>query len=153
METIIIWIITYSICKTNLSYRIFSFNYLIQMLCLIAQPLLLIFLMGFFEPCSTISTGYAWFLAICAILTSICLSLIIHCVSKSIFSLNNRIEFILFQYFQCIQMLGLQMRVAYHGLIYRKVRKIYENKKKLDLIDIYVGPTFIKSFIIYLQFR
>jgi hypothetical protein len=45
-------------------------------------------------------------------------------------------------------MVGLQMRVAYSGLIYRKVRRNI-GKKKPDLICIYVGSTFIKSFFAY----
>lgn len=49
-------------------------------------------------------------------------------------------------------MLGLQMRVAYSGLIYRKVKKM-SCFKKIDLIDIYTGPTFIKLFFAYFQFR
>ncbi|CAF3828800.1 unnamed protein product [Rotaria sordida] len=69
----------------------------------IIQPLLLTFLMKFFEPCSTMPAWYAWLLAMSTIFTAFCSSVI---VNYGIYLNNN---------------LALQMRVAYSGLIFRKL--------------------------------
>ncbi|CAF1468673.1 unnamed protein product, partial [Adineta steineri] len=69
----------------------------------IIQPLLIIFLMDFFEPCSTMSIKFAWFLAILCVLTTLFSSFFHH------------------RFYYSIQVYGMQMRVAYHGLIYQKI--------------------------------
>jgi hypothetical protein len=47
----------------------------------IAQPLLLTFLMDFFEPCSTMPAWHAWLLAAACVLTAMFSSLLLHHVS------------------------------------------------------------------------
>lgn len=54
----------------------------IQMLCCIAQPLLLTFLMDFFEPCSTMSVKHAWFLTFACIVTPLLSSFFLNYVSQ-----------------------------------------------------------------------
>ncbi|CAF1175955.1 unnamed protein product, partial [Adineta ricciae] len=76
------------------------------MLCCIVLPLFLTFLMDFFEPCSTMSVRHAWFLTFACIITPL----------LSSFFLN-------YYMYHC-QLLGLQMRVAYSGLIYRKTLRL-----------------------------
>ncbi len=51
------------------------------MFLLITQPLLLTFLMDFFEPCSTMPIWHAWLLAIACVLTAICTSVLIQHVN------------------------------------------------------------------------
>ncbi|CAF1179985.1 unnamed protein product, partial [Adineta ricciae] len=76
------------------------------MLCCIAQPLFLTFLMDFFEPCSTMSVKHACFLTFACIVTPL----------VSSFFLN-------YYMYHC-QSLGLQMRIAYSGLVYRKTLRL-----------------------------
>ena len=47
----------------------------------IAQPLLITFLMRFFEPCSTMSVWEAWFFASATVLAGVCLRIVDHWVS------------------------------------------------------------------------
>ncbi|CAF4106053.1 unnamed protein product [Rotaria sordida] len=68
----------------------------------IIQPLLLTFLMRFFEPCSTMPAWHAWLLTMSTIFIAFCSSVI---VNYGIYLISN---------------LALQMRVAYSGLIFRK---------------------------------
>ncbi|CAF1438928.1 unnamed protein product [Rotaria sordida] len=68
----------------------------------ISQPLLLTFLMRFFEPCSMMPAWHAWLLAMGTIFVAFCSSVILN---YGIY-VNNT--------------LALQMRVAYSGLIFRK---------------------------------
>ncbi|CAF3956324.1 unnamed protein product, partial [Rotaria magnacalcarata] len=70
------------------------------------QPLLIISLMNFFKPCSTMSIHYACLLGILSVLTSIFSSFFHH---KFYFSIHGY---------------GAQMRVAYHGLIYHKILRL-----------------------------
>ncbi|CAF4697955.1 unnamed protein product [Rotaria socialis] len=72
----------------------------------IAQPIVLIFLMNFFESCSTMPIWGAWLLTAATILASLCTSLIYN------------------PYFYWMQIFGLKMRVAYSGLIYRKLLRL-----------------------------
>ncbi|CAF3694293.1 unnamed protein product [Adineta steineri] len=72
----------------------------------IIQPLILTFLMNFFEPCSTMSNWTAWSLAISIVCIAFCASFISH---------QNIYRTIL---------LALEMRIAYSGLIYRKVLRL-----------------------------
>ncbi|CAF3567650.1 unnamed protein product [Adineta steineri] len=72
----------------------------------IIQPLLVIYLIKFFEPCSTIFSFQAWLIASAIILTLLCINLLFH------------------QYVYRIQICGIQMRVAYSGLIFRKVLRL-----------------------------
>ncbi|CAF2965891.1 unnamed protein product [Rotaria sp. Silwood2] len=72
----------------------------------IAQPLLLTFLMSFFEPCSTIPVWQAWLFAIATIIASL--------TSGTIFN----------QYIYKIDLIAAQMRIAYLGLIFRKVLRL-----------------------------
>ncbi|CAF0978516.1 unnamed protein product [Rotaria sordida] len=72
----------------------------------ISQPILLTFLMGFFDICPTISLSYAWLLVAATSLAALTSSLIYH------------------HYFYRIAMYGLQMRVAYTGLIFRKILRL-----------------------------
>ncbi|CAF1999498.1 unnamed protein product, partial [Rotaria magnacalcarata] len=72
----------------------------------IAQPIVLIFLMNFFESCSTMPIWGAWLLTVATILASLCTSLIYN------------------PYFYWMQIFGLKMRVAYSGLIYRKLLRL-----------------------------
>ncbi len=51
------------------------------MFLLITQPLLLTFLMDFFEPCSIMPIWHAWLLAIACVLTAICTSVLIQHVN------------------------------------------------------------------------
>ncbi len=51
----------------------------------IAQPLLLTFLMDFFEPCSTMPVWHAWILAIACVLTAICTSILTHYVNDDFY--------------------------------------------------------------------
>ncbi|CAF3897729.1 unnamed protein product [Rotaria magnacalcarata] len=72
----------------------------------IAQPIVLIFLMNFFESCSTMPIWGAWLLTVATILASLCTSIIYN------------------PYFYWMQIFGLKMRVAYSGLIYRKLLRL-----------------------------
>ncbi|CAF1451360.1 unnamed protein product [Adineta steineri] len=71
-----------------------------------AQPILLTFLMVFFESCSTIPTSHAWLLA-----AGISLAALISCT-------------IYHQYFYEMNIYGAQMRIAYTGLLYRKILRL-----------------------------
>ncbi|CAF4878309.1 unnamed protein product, partial [Rotaria sp. Silwood1] len=77
-----------------------------QRIGILTQPLLIISLMRFFEPCSTMSIQYACFLAILSMLAALCSSFFHH-----------RFYFSIYTY-------GMQMRVAYHGLVYRKILRL-----------------------------
>ncbi|CAF3730694.1 unnamed protein product, partial [Rotaria sp. Silwood1] len=72
----------------------------------IIQPLLLIYFIGFFEPCSTIFAWQAWLAASAVIIALLCINLIFH------------------QYVYRVVMCGIQMRVAYSGLIFRKILRL-----------------------------
>ncbi|CAF0985467.1 unnamed protein product [Rotaria sordida] len=72
----------------------------------ITQPLLLTFLMKFFEPCSTIPVWQALLFAIGTIIASL--------ISGTIFN----------EYFYKIDLIAAQMRIAYMGLIFRKVLRL-----------------------------
>ncbi|CAF1404953.1 unnamed protein product [Rotaria sordida] len=72
----------------------------------IIQPLLLTFLMRFFEPCSTMPAWHAWLLVMSTIFIAFCSSVI---VNYAFFVTNT---------------LALQMRVAYSGLIFRKLLRL-----------------------------
>ncbi|CAF4718803.1 unnamed protein product [Rotaria sp. Silwood1] len=72
----------------------------------IVQPLLLIYFMKFFEPCSTMFSWQAWLAALTVIMVLLCINLIFH------------------QYVYRIVMCGVQMRLAYSGLIFRKVLRL-----------------------------
>lgn len=68
------------------SFSLLNIIYIIiQMFFYIAQPLLLTFLMNFFESCSTMPIWQAWLLAIACILTAIGTSLFIQHVKKNNF--------------------------------------------------------------------
>ncbi|CAF2103986.1 unnamed protein product [Rotaria magnacalcarata] len=72
----------------------------------ILQPILLTFLMKFFEPCSAMPAWHAWFLVSAIILTSFFSS-------------------ILFNYeVYLIDTFALKMRLAYSGLVFRKVLRL-----------------------------
>ncbi|UJR31956.1 hypothetical protein I4U23_019429 [Adineta vaga] len=71
-----------------------------------AQPILLTYLMVYFESCSTMPVWHAWLLVIGTSLAALTASLIYN------------------QYFYRITMCGLQMRIAYSGLIYRKILRL-----------------------------
>ncbi|CAF1384435.1 unnamed protein product [Rotaria sordida] len=72
----------------------------------VIQPLLVIYLIRFFEPCSTMFSWQAWLTASAVILSLFCMNLLFH------------------QYVYHIQMCAIQMRVAYSGLIFRKVLRL-----------------------------
>ncbi|CAF3324446.1 unnamed protein product, partial [Rotaria sp. Silwood2] len=72
----------------------------------IIQPLLLIYFIKFFEPCSTMFSWQAWLAASAVIMVLLCINLIFH------------------QYVYRVVMCGVQMRVAYTGLIFRKVLRL-----------------------------
>lgn len=59
------------------------------MFLLITQPLLLTFLMDFFEPCSTMPIWHAWLLAIACVLTAICTSVLIQHVNYEFYLKKN----------------------------------------------------------------
>ncbi|CAF1547050.1 unnamed protein product [Rotaria magnacalcarata] len=72
----------------------------------ILQPILLTFLMKFFEPCSTMPTWHAWLLVTAIVLISFFAS-------------------ILFNYeVYLINTFALKMRLAYSGLIFRKLLRL-----------------------------
>ncbi|CAF3984050.1 unnamed protein product, partial [Rotaria magnacalcarata] len=71
-----------------------------------AQPILLTLLMGYFDLCPTISTPYAWILAVATSIAALTNSLIYH------------------KYFYRITIYGTQLRVAYSGLIFRKILRL-----------------------------
>ncbi|CAF3989329.1 unnamed protein product [Rotaria sp. Silwood2] len=73
---------------------------------ILTQPLLIVSLMRFFEPCSTMSIQYACFLAILSILAALCSSFFYH------------------RFFFSIYACAMQTRVAYHGLIYHKILRL-----------------------------
>ncbi|CAF0910972.1 unnamed protein product [Rotaria sordida] len=72
----------------------------------ITVSLLFTFLMGFFEPCSSMPAWHAWLLAIAIILIPLCASLTIH------------------RHFYRTDIYALQISAAYAGLIYRKVLRL-----------------------------
>ena len=98
---------------------------LIQELAKFSQPILLTFLMGFFGSCPTISPGHAWLLAAGTVLASLTSSLIYHQVGRMLMALHRtrRSCFLRSKYFYHITVFALQMRVAYSGLIFRKVNR------------------------------
>ncbi|UJR34945.1 hypothetical protein I4U23_027723 [Adineta vaga] len=69
----------------------------------IIQPLLIIYFMDFFEQCSKMSNWMAWLLAIANILITLCSSLLMH------------------QYIYRTGIHAMKMRIAYSGIIFRKV--------------------------------
>ncbi|CAF1179879.1 unnamed protein product, partial [Adineta ricciae] len=71
-----------------------------------AQPILLTYLMGFFESCSTMPAWHAW----------------LYIVGIGLASLTSNVFYN--QYFYRISTCGLQMRIAYSGLIYRKILRL-----------------------------
>ncbi|CAF3529522.1 unnamed protein product [Rotaria sp. Silwood2] len=78
-------------------------------LAIISQPLLIIYLMDFFEPCSTISIQLVCLLAILSCLAALCHSFCHH------------------RFYYLIEIFAMKMRVAYHGLIFRKVLRLSSN--------------------------
>ncbi|UJR14779.1 hypothetical protein I4U23_001767 [Adineta vaga] len=72
----------------------------------IAQPLMLTYFMEFFEPCSTMSVWYAWLTAVGVIMILLCINLIFH------------------RYVYMVVLCGVKMRVAYAGLVFRKVLRL-----------------------------
>ncbi|CAF4599556.1 unnamed protein product [Rotaria sp. Silwood1] len=72
----------------------------------IVQPLLLIYFIKFFEPCSTMFSWEAWLAALTVIMPLLCINLISH------------------QYIYRVVMCAIQMRMAYSGLIFRKVLRL-----------------------------
>ncbi|CAF1175851.1 unnamed protein product, partial [Adineta ricciae] len=71
-----------------------------------AQPILLTYLMSFFESCSTMPAWHAW----------------LYILGIGLASLTSNIFYN--QYFYRIATCGLQMRIAYSGLIYRKILRL-----------------------------
>ncbi|CAF3410899.1 unnamed protein product [Rotaria socialis] len=71
-----------------------------------AQPILLTLLMGYFDLCPTISTPHAWILAVATSIAALTNSLIYH------------------KYFYRITIYSVQLRVAYSGLIFRKILRL-----------------------------
>ncbi len=94
--------------------------FFLKKIAVMIQPLLLISLMDFFEPCSTMSSQFASFLALITVLIALLSSFIYHQVSLclSLILLSSSI----WQFYHFIFTYGMQMRITYHGLIYRKVR-------------------------------
>ncbi|CAF1671793.1 unnamed protein product, partial [Adineta ricciae] len=72
----------------------------------ISQPLLLIFLMDYFHPCSQMSLWKAWSFAISMILVAF--------LSSFLFN----------QAYYHLLKLSLEMRIAYQGLIFRKILRL-----------------------------
>ncbi|CAF1552363.1 unnamed protein product, partial [Didymodactylos carnosus] len=72
----------------------------------VLQPALLIYLLGYFQPCSTMSTLTGWLLASGIILMPVITTIFFH------------------PYFYRMQMYALQLRLAYSGLVYRKVLRL-----------------------------
>ncbi|CAF4354696.1 unnamed protein product [Rotaria socialis] len=72
----------------------------------IVQPLLLVSFTRFFEPCSTMSSRQAWSTAFLICMALLCVHLIFH------------------QYVYRVVTCAMQMRVAYSGLIFRKVLRL-----------------------------
>jgi len=71
-----------------------------------SQPILLTFLMGFFEVCPIIPAWMAWLLAVGTGISALFSSIFYH------------------KYFYKMTITGLQMRVAYSGLIFRKILRL-----------------------------
>ncbi|CAF0825031.1 unnamed protein product [Rotaria sp. Silwood1] len=92
----------------TLGWRPFLLGFLeiLNSLVRIAQPLLLIFLMNFFEPCSTIPAWQAWLFAMATTIASL--------ISGTIFN----------EYIYKTDLIAAQLRIAYMGLIFRKVLRL-----------------------------
>jgi len=75
--------------------------YIIQMFLLIAQPLLLTFLMDFFEPCSTMPIWYAWLLAIACVLTAVCSSVLMHHVNYNFYRKTKIYDHVILVFLLC----------------------------------------------------
>jgi hypothetical protein len=94
LATIPYWLFTdsssESICASVLEKHFFRCSP--KRTAMIAQPLLIVFLMDFFEPCSTMSIPWAWFLAVLCVLTALYASFFTNKVSV-----------------QCIAALDIQM--------------------------------------------
>jgi hypothetical protein len=101
-----------------------TFFYLIDFLKKIAlfiQPLLIISLMDFFQPCSTMSIQSACLLASLSVLNAVFSSFSLHRVRIICIYIFDYLIYT-YQFLYEIQIFSMQMRVAYHGLIFRKVR-------------------------------
>ncbi|CAF1094580.1 unnamed protein product [Didymodactylos carnosus] len=72
----------------------------------VTKPLLLAFLLAYFLPCTTMSTSTAWLLASGIVLCSIFSSILYHPL------------------FYAIQQCAMQLRIAYTGLLYRKILRL-----------------------------
>ena len=83
--------------------------------------------MRFFEPCSTIHAWQAWLLALATVFITSCSSVVSDevlvyfycCIDDHLYS----------QYSYQIGMIAMQMRIAYMGLVYRKVSDLFDSKK------------------------
>jgi hypothetical protein len=116
------------------------------------QPLLIISLMDFFEPCSTMSIQFACLLAGLYVLNALFSSFSLHRVSIICIYIFEYLIYT-YQFLYEIQIFSMQMRVAYHGLIFRKVRMNISIYVHIIVTYVFIGSSSIESFVEYIQFR